>query len=57
MPMLPICTLHMFTLTELYRVFPAIFMEKGNKNHRDILYFSKGKILYVAGNPCNIYRL
>ena len=27
------------------------------KNHRETLYFSKGKIVYVVGKPCNIYRL
>ena len=29
----------------------------GLKNHRETLYSSKGKIVYVVGNPCNIYRL
>ena len=38
-------------------VYPAISMEKGCKNHRETLYFSKGKIVYVVGKPCNIYRL
>ena len=37
------------------RVFPAISMEKGYKNHRETL--SKGKIVYFVGKPCNIYRL
>jgi hypothetical protein len=32
-------------------------MEKGRKNQRETLYFSKGKIVYVEGKPCNIYRL
>ena len=45
-------TLQMFT-----GVFPAIYMEKGCKNHRKTLYSSKGKIVYVVGKPCNIYRL
>ena len=31
-------------------------MEKGCKNHRETLYSSKGKIVYVVGKPCNIYR-
>ena len=35
------------------QVFPAISMEK----HRENLYSSKGKIAYVVGKPCNIYRL
>ena len=39
------------------QVFPAISMEKGCKNHKETLYSSKGKIVYVVGNPCNIYRL
>ena len=39
------------------QVFPAISMEKGCKNHRETLYSSKGKIVYVVGKPCNIYRL
>ena len=38
-------------------VYPAISMEKGCKNHRETLYFSKGKTVYVVGKPCNIYRL
>ena len=38
-------------------VFPAISMEKGCKNHRETLYSSKGKIVYVLGKPRNIYRL
>ena len=45
-------TLQMFT-----GVYPAISMEKGCKNHRETLYSSKGKIVYVVGKPCNIYRL
>ena len=32
-------------------------MEKGSKNHKETLYSSKGKIMYVVRNPCNIYRL
>ena len=32
-------------------------MEKGCKNHRETLYSSKGKIVYVVGKPYNIYRL
>ena len=32
-------------------------MEKGCKNHRETLYSSKGKIVYVVGKPCNINRL
>ena len=39
------------------QVFPAISMEKGCKNHRETLYSSKGKIVYVVGKPYNIYRL
>ena len=38
-------------------VFPELSMEKGCKNHRETLYPSKGKIVYVVGKPCNIYRL
>ena len=26
-------------------------------NHRETLYSSKGKIVYVVGKPCNIYKL
>ena len=26
------------------------------KDHRESLYSSKGKIVYVVGKPCNIYR-
>ena len=26
-------------------------------HHRETLYSSKGKIVYVVGKPCNIYRL
>ena len=37
--------------------FPAISMENGYTNHRETLYSSKGKIVYVVGKPCNIYRL
>ena len=48
-----ISTLQMFT--GIYRVpigcFCRISMEKGCKNHRETLYSSKGKIVYVAGNP------
>ena len=29
---------------------------KGCKNHRETLYSSKWKIVYVVGKPCNIYR-
>ena len=32
-------------------------MKKGCKNHRETQYSSKGKIVYVVGKPCNIYRL
>ena len=32
-------------------VFPAISMEKGCKNHKETLYFSKRKIVYLGGNP------
>ena len=32
-------------------------METGCKNHRETLYSSKGKVAYVMGKPCNIYRL
>ena len=32
-------------------------MEKGSKNHKETLYSSKGKIVYVVGKPCIIYRL
>ena len=38
-------------------VFPAISMEEGCKNHSETLHSSKGKIVYVVGKPCNIYRL
>ena len=38
-------------------VFFAISMEKGSKIHKETLYSSKGKIVYVVGKPCNIYRL
>ena len=44
-------------ITGCLQVFPAIAMEKGYKNHREILYSSKEKIVYVVGKPCNIYRL
>ena len=37
--------------------FSAISMEKGCKNHKEAVYSSKGKIVYVVGKPCNIYRL
>ena len=37
--------------------FSAISMEKGSKNHKETLYSSKGMIVYVVGNPYNIYRL
>ena len=45
------------SITGCLQVFPAISMEKGCKNHRETLYSSKGKIVYVVGKPCNIYRL
>ena len=51
-------TLQMFT--GIYGVpvgFSTISMEKGCKNHRETLYSSKGKIVYVVAKPCNIYRL
>ena len=31
--------------------------KKGCKNHKETLYSSEGKIMYVVGKPCNIYRL
>ena len=31
--------------------FPAISMKEGCKNHRETLYSSKGKIVYVVGKP------
>ena len=34
-----------------FTVFPAISMKKGCKNHRQTLYSSNGKIVYVVGNP------
>ena len=37
--------------------FPCTIYGKGLKNHRETLYSSKGKIAYVVGKPCNIYRL
>ena len=40
-----------------FMVFPAISIEKGCKNHKETLYSSKGKIVYVVGKPCNTYRL
>ena len=40
--------------TGIYGVFSAISMEKGCKNYRETQYSSKGKIVYVVGNPCNI---
>ena len=43
--------------TECPYGFPAISMETGCKNHRETLYSSKGKVAYVVGKPCNIYRL
>ena len=39
------------------QVFRGISMENGCKNHKETLYSSKGKIVYVVGKPCNIYRL
>jgi hypothetical protein len=33
------------------QVFPAISLEKGCKNHKETLYSSKGKIVYVVGKP------
>ena len=46
--------------TWVYRVFIGFFCNiygKGSKNRRETLYSSKGKIVYVVGKPCNIYRL
>ena len=43
--------------TGCLQVFPVISMEKGYKNHSKTLYSSKGKIVYVVGKPCNIYKL
>ena len=37
--------------------FPAISMKNGYTNHRETLYSSKGKIVYVVGKPCKIYRM
>ena len=38
--------------------FSAMSMEKGCKmNHRNTLYSPKGNIMYVVGQPRNIYRL
>ena len=31
-------------------------MKKDFKNHKETLYSSKGKIVYVVGKPCNIFR-
>ena len=45
-------TLQIFT-----GVFHAISIKKGCRNHRETLYSSKGKIVYVIGKPFNIYRL
>jgi len=39
------------------QVFPAISMEEGCKNHRETLYSSNGKVVYVVRKPCNVYRL
>jgi hypothetical protein len=39
------------------RIKHAISMEKGCKSHKETLNSSKGKIVYVVGKPCNIYRL
>ena len=44
-------------ITGCLQVFPALSIEKGCKNHKETLYSSKGKIAYVLGKPCNIYRL
>ena len=35
----------------------GMYMEKVCKNHKETLYSSKEKIVYVVGKPCNIYRL
>ena len=32
-------------------------MEKGCKNHRETLYSSKGKIVYIVGKPHDNYRI
>ena len=51
-------TLQMFT--GIYGVpigFSVISIEKGCKKHRETLYSSQEKIVYVAGKPCSIYRL
>ena len=37
--------------------FSAISMDKRSKNPKETLYSSKGRIVYVVGNPCSIYRL
>jgi hypothetical protein len=44
-------------ITGCLQVFPAISMKQGCKNHRETLYSSEGKIVYVVWKPCNIYRL
>jgi hypothetical protein len=44
-------------ITGCLQVFPAISIEKGCKNHRETHTPLKGKIVYVVGKPCNIYRL
>ena len=37
--------------------FLAISMEKGCKKHRETLYSSEGKIVYVVGKPFEDYRV
>ena len=32
-------------------------MEEGCKNYKETLYSSKGHIVIVVGNPCNIYPM
>ena len=39
------------------RFFTTKSMKKGCKNHRETLYPSKGKIVYVVGKSSNIYKL
>ena len=39
------------------QVFPAITMEEGCKNHKETLYSSKGKIVYLVGKPYNYNSL
>ena len=45
------------TITGIYGIFSAISMEKGSKNQKETIYSSKEKIMYVVGNPCNMYKL